>query len=112
MEVGDRILAVYSIWNGENRSFVRLTAPRPACLRPERQLSGYYGGAYRNVKADCSEFWYETYPEENTTVSETYFVTQSGEFHSAVPVIECLYAPHYRANGTSFALFRTKSPIL
>ena len=112
VEVGDRILAVYSIWNGENRSFVRLTAPRPACLRPERQLSGYYGGAYRNVKADCSEFWYETYPEENTTVSETYFVTQSGEFHSAVPVIECLYAPHYRANGTSFALFRTKSPIL
>ena len=112
VEVGDKILAVYSIWNGENRSFVKLSVPRPACLRPERQLSGYYGGAYRNVKTDCSEFWYESYPEENTTVTETFFVTQSGEFHSGVPVIECLYAPHYRANGTSFALFRAKSPEL
>ena len=112
VQVGDRILAVYSIWNAENRSFVRLTAPRPACLRPENQLSGYAGRAYRNVKADCSEFWYETYPEENTSVTETFFVTQSGEFHSGVPVIECLYAPHYRANGTSFALFRSNSPEL
>ena len=114
LRVGDRVTATYSIWNEENRSFVRLTAPRPAAFRPVDQLSGRYGWfarpisitgwvsfspqGYRSVLADRTEFWFDTYPEEKTRFSEEFFVTQEGTFQCPVPVIESLYAPHYRAN--------------
>ena len=114
LHVGDKIVATYRIWNEENRSFVRLTAPRPAALRPVNQLSGRYGWfarpisitgwvsfspqGYRSVLADRTEFWFDSYPEENTSFTEEFFVTQEGTFQSPVPVIESLYAPHYRAN--------------
>ncbi|NLZ18821.1 MAG: hypothetical protein GXY24_00915 [Bacteroidales bacterium] len=114
LHVGDKVVATYSIWNEENRSFVRLTAPRPAAFRPVEQLSGPYGWrlrpisitgwmsfspqGYRSVLADRTEYWFDSYPEENTTVTEEYFVTQEGSFQCPVPVIESLYAPHYRAN--------------
>ena len=114
LHVGDKIIATYAIWNEENRSFVRLTAPRPAAFRPVQQLSGRYGWfgrpisitgwvafspqGYRSVLADRTEFWFDSYPEEKTSFSEEFFVTQEGTFQCPVPVIESLYAPHYRAN--------------
>lgn len=115
LHVGDKIIAEYSIHNDENRSFVRLVVPREASLRPSNQLSGTYGWwmsplrvngwysvvpqGYRNVKSAQTEYWFDSYPEENTTITEEFFVTQSGKFSAPVPVIESLYAPHYRANG-------------
>ena len=53
---------------------------------------------YRNVKTDCTEYFFDVYPEEKTTVSEEFFVTQDGTFSAPVVTIESLYAPHYRAN--------------
>ena len=109
--VGDKIIAEYHIWNQENRSFVRVDAFREATLRPVEQLSGHTGWGwwrgrgltyapqgYRNVKADRTEYYFDTFPEENTTISEEFFVTQAGTFTAPVITIESLYAPHYRAN--------------
>ena len=109
--VGDKIIAEYHIWNQENRSFVRVDAFREAALRPVQQLSGHTGWGwwrgrgltyapqgYRNVKADRTEYYFDTFPEENVTISEEFFVTQAGTFTSPVLTIESLYAPHYRAN--------------
>ena len=116
VKVGDKIEVKYKIWNGENRSFVRLTASREASLSPVRQLSGPVGGGflrplgtgrgwgftpygYRQVKASATEFYFDSYPEEDTVLSEEFFVTQAGRFVAPVAVIESLYAPHYRANS-------------
>lgn len=114
LRIGDRITAKYLIWNGENRSFVKLTAPRCAALRPVEQRSGLYGWqprplsvrgrvsftpqGYRSVLADRTEYWFDSCPEENTAVTEEFFVTQEGRFQSPAVEIESLYAPHYRAN--------------
>lgn len=99
VHVGDKIVALYRIWSAQNRSFVRLTAPREATLRPVVQTSGYSGaGGYRNVMAGASEYFREYFPEETTVIREEFFVTQEGRFAAPVPVIESLYAPHYRAN--------------
>lgn len=116
VEVGDKIRVEYAIWNAENRSFVKLTAGREASLRPVEQLSGYIGwgllrllrggyswsftpNGYRNVKASATEYYFDSYPEENTVLVEEFFVTQAGSFVAPVTVIESLYAPHYRANS-------------
>ena len=94
---------------------MKLSAPREALFRPVNQLSGHYGwwlsplrytGAwsftpqgYRDVKTDRTDYYFDVYPEEKTTVSEEFFVTQEGVFSAPVVTIESLYAPHYRANG-------------
>ena len=52
-----------------------------------------------NVKVEKSEYYFDTFPEESTTIIEEFFVTQSGAFMAPVVEIECLYSPHYRANG-------------
>ena len=115
VKVGDKIRIVYKIWNGENRSFVKLTAGREASLNPVQQLSGHIGygfirplrsgfvwgftpQGYRNVKASATEYYFDSYPEEKTELSEEFFVTRAGSFQAPVTVIESLYAPHYRAN--------------
>ena len=108
---GDKIITEYRIWNQENRSFVKLNAPREAAFRPVQQLSGRVGWwyapigsyavspqGYRNVKADRTEYFFDVYPEENTKVTEEFFITQEGTFTAPVVTIESLYAPHYRAN--------------
>ena len=109
--VGDKIIAEYRIWNQENRSFVKVDAFREAALRPVQQLSGHTGWGwfnlrrltftpqgYRNVKADRTEYYFDSFPEENTTLTEEFFVTQAGTFTAPVLTVESLYAPHYRAN--------------
>ena len=109
VKVGDKIRVEYQIWNGENRSFVKLDAAREAALRPVQQLSGHIGWSfrnftpqgYRNVKADRTEYFFDSYPEEKTTITEEFFVTQAGAFVAPVVTIESLYAPHYRANSAS-----------
>ena len=124
LHVGDKILATYLIWNEENRSFVRLSAPRPAAFRPVEQRSGSLGWSgrpisitgwvsfspqgYRSVLADRTEFWFDSYPEEHTRLFEEFFVTQEGTFQSPVLEIESLYAPHYRANDAGHPAITVK----
>ena len=114
---GDRVRAVYTVQNAENRSFIRLTAPREASLIPVDQLSGIYTLSfapltvdgwyrvspcgYRDVKPDRTVFYFDTYPEGRTTVTEDFFVTQTGTFQVPATEIESLYAPHYRANAAA-----------
>lgn len=98
LHIGDRITAEYCIRSQENRSFVRLTAFRPASLRPVNQLSFCYGSLYTDVKADRTEYWYDVFPEENITVREDFFMSQDGSFQSPAITVESIYAPHYRAN--------------
>lgn len=115
VNVGDKIVAEYVIHNDENRSFVKLSAPREAAFRPANQFSGRYGWwlsplriadwysftpqGYRNVKSALTEYYFDSYPEENTVITEEFFVTQTGTFSAPVVTIESLYAPHYRANA-------------
>ncbi len=123
LEVGEKISAKYSVWSGENRSFVRLDVPRPAAFSPVRQLSGWSGGwfrpfaagaftlspsAYREVRADRTLYWFDVFPEENSVISEEFFVTQEGVFSSAAPQIESVYASHYRANSSCHKPFAVR----
>ena len=124
LAVGDKIIAEYRISSEENRSFVRLSAPREASFRPVDQLSRNYGWwlgvirldgsfsitpqGYRNVKSDRTEYYFDVYPEDKTVIREEFFVTQEGTFKAPVVTIESLYAPHYRANDGFRSSVRTK----
>lgn len=119
LSVGDKVIAVCSIWSAENRSYVKITVPSSASLRPVDQLSSvvygfarpvmmHYGMSvpvypqgYREVRTGEIVHYYDIYPEENTSIEEEYIVTQEGTFSEPAAKIECLYAPYYRANAGS-----------
>ena len=125
LEVGERIQAEYRIWSGENRSFVRLVSPYYAAVRPVSQLSGRTGGwfrpvsfagnsalniipcGYREVKSDRTVYYFDVCPEENTVFTEEFHVTQSGTFTAPAVTVECMYSPHYRANGAASGQLET-----
>ena len=96
--IGDRVRISWTVSSEENRSFVKLTLPHTAGLIPVNQISGFDRGAYRSVLADRTELWFEVFPEEQTVISEEYYAVRSGSFQSPATSVECLYAPHYRAN--------------
>lgn len=97
LKVGDRVRLVTKVSSDDMRSFVQLTVPRPANLLPVDQRSSSFWGGWYSVRADRTEYWFETCHEMMTLVEDCY-VTAQGSFHSASKSIECLYAPHYRAN--------------
>ena len=99
LKIGDKLRLEWQLRSDENRSFVKVSLPFPAGLQPVDQTSGYRWGYYRSVLKDRIEYWYEAYPEEKISVSEEFYAVRAGEFQSAIPVLECLYAPHYRANS-------------
>lgn len=121
LSVGQKVTIRYSIHSDENRSLVHISTPYNACLRPVRQLSGSTGyltgewrinsalsgfrawwvtpAGYREVHEDAVDWWFDVYPEEDTTIEDEFYVTQAGIFTAPVCGIESLYAPHYRANS-------------
>lgn len=120
LHVGQKVIARYSISSSENRSLVHIRTPYNACLRPVRQLSGSTGyqfsswrinaalngfsawwvtpQGYREVHENAVDWWFDVYPEENTAIDDTFYVSQEGVFTAPVCEIESLYAPQYRAN--------------
>ena len=108
LSAGEKITARYEITSEENRSFVRLCVPRFAALRPVDQVSGCgwwipevrssSHPAYRNVRSDRTIYYFDIFAEGTTVIEEEFFVSQAGIFSSAIPEVECSYAPHYRAN--------------
>lgn len=105
LHVGDEIVVTYSIHNTENRSFVQMRAMRPACFYPcdERSYYTWYGW-YREVKPSETNYYWELLPEEDISVSESFYVQQEGTFNSGLIEIECLYANEYRGHTNAITV--------
>lgn len=115
LHVGETIRAVYAVKSKENRSYILLTLPREACFTPTDPLSGpcvirftpavrkgWYArvpDAYRSVKPDRSEVYFDVFPEGEILLQETWYVTQSGVYVAPPAELRCDYAPHYRATA-------------
>ena len=99
LKVGDKITVYYDIDNSENRSFVQMRAMRPASFYPVDERSYFsWRGFYREVKPSETNYYWELLPEEKTTVTEEFYVTQEGVFNTGLVEIECLYAKEYRGH--------------
>ena len=102
LNAGDQIIARYTLKNSENRSFVQMTAMRPAAFYPKDELSFYnWNGFYRDVRESETRYYWELLPEETTTIEERFFVSQEGTFTSGIAQVECMYAKEYRGHTES-----------
>ena len=102
LRVGDKVEVHYDIYNTENRSFVQMVASRPACFYPADERSWGSNWFYCERKSDRTIFYFQTLAEENTSLKESFYVTQEGTFNTALVEIESLYAPEYRGHTGAF----------
>ena len=104
LRVGDKIEVRYDIYNTENRSFVEMVASRPACFYPKDERSWGSGWFYCERREDRTIYYFQTLAEEDTRLSEIFYVTHEGTFNSALVTIESLYAPEYRGHTGAFLI--------
>ena len=69
--------------------------------RPSMSLGLFPTEIHSYWDAFRTAFFGAAIPEEKTTLTEEFFVTQAGAFVAPVVTIESLYAPHYRANSAA-----------
>lgn len=102
IEKGDVIVCRYVIDNDQARSFVRLSAMKPACFAATDIRSGYAYSwrtsfpAYRDIQESHTDYYVDYLPEGVSELTEEFFVTVSGTFSAGNVEIVSLYAPQYR----------------
>ncbi|MCF0164347.1 MAG: hypothetical protein HUJ92_03620 [Bacteroidales bacterium] len=101
---GDKVTMNLEVYSDENRSFVEMTAMRPACLYPVDERSYPMWTSYFEQKASCSKYYFQTLAEEDTHYSQDFYVTQDGIFNSGTVTIESTYAPEYRGHTGAYKI--------
>lgn len=105
LKVGDKLRIRHIVAADRDMDFVRVTAQHPACLEPQRQLSGYQWmgarGGYLSVRdSNCSMF-FDWLTRGTTTVDVEYFVSRAGTYQVGVSTVECAYAKQFGAHTDS-----------
>lgn len=103
LKAGDLVRARYTITASRDFDYVSLADPRPACLEPVAQRSGY---AYRNsewyyfVVRDASQaFFFEHLAKGRHTVTCDFRVDRDGKYLAAPATVQCLYSPEFAAHS-------------
>ena len=83
--------------------FVHVSDPRPAAFEPVNQGERHRwqrGLSWTEQTLDAStEFFFRHFPKGTFAVEYDVFATQTGEFTTGVPEVECMYAPEWRGHG-------------
>lgn len=107
--IGDRMRVVIKVHADRDCDFVRITDHRPACLMPASQLSGYDWrlGCYVRPMDEQTDYYFETLPKGDYTLSTDYILDRSGNYHAGAVKAECEYNPAFTARryeATSIAV--------
>lgn len=95
--VGDRIQVRLTITLQQDMDFVYVQDRRAACMEPVQQLSGYHDGAWR-VQKDCAtNHFFQRLAKGTHTIVTEYFLDRSGTYQMGSCVVQCAYAPEFKA---------------
>lgn len=103
LKAGDLVRARYTITAARDFDYVSLADPRPACLEPVAQRSGYAyrsGEWYYFVVRDASQaFFFEHLAKGRHTVTCDFRVDRDGKYLAAPATVQCLYSPEFAAHS-------------
>lgn len=109
LRIGQRVRVVLTLTASRDVDYVAVVDPRPACLRPEQQLSGtaWADGTlfYREVDTDATRFFINRLRRGTTIITYDAFVDMEGNYSAAPASAQSLYAPMVSA-GTSGTMLR------
>jgi hypothetical protein len=97
LQKGDLIRIRYELTADRDYDFVCLKEGRPACCEPVRALSGYDGlsGCYLAVGDASTQYFFEQLRKGKHVLETQMRADRSGSFSSAVPTVQCVYAPEF-----------------
>ena len=101
--MGERITVRVTVSSDRDLDFVHVTDPRPAAFEPVNvgeQYRWQRGLSWTEQTLDTStEIFFLRFPRGTFAVEYDVFSTQTGEFTTGIPEVECLYAPEWRGHG-------------
>lgn len=101
LQVGSRVKVRIIIEADRDYDFVQVIDRRAACLEPVGQLSGYHNGAYCTPKDYSTNYYFNRLSKGRHVLETEYYVDRPGTYESGTCVVECAYAPEFRAVGAS-----------
>lgn len=103
LHVGDRLRIVLTLSCDRNLEYVEMKNFRAACLEPVTTASGWSWsrgfGYYVAVNNSHDAVYIDRLDKGKYTIESTYYVTNPGTFTLAPAVLQCLYAPEFRATS-------------
>jgi len=109
--LGERITVRVTVTSDRDLDFVHVTDPRPASFEPVNENKRYFSmrGLYwvehpryvrwsQDIRDASTEFFFRHFPKGSFAVEYDVFATQTGEFTTGIPEVECLYAPEWRGH--------------
>ncbi|MBQ6068098.1 MAG: hypothetical protein IJK84_01225 [Bacteroidales bacterium] len=102
LHVGDRFRIRLFVSCDRNLEYVELKAFRAACLEPVSTASGWVWGLphyYVAVNNSHEAIYIDRLEKGKYTIDADYYVTNPGAFTLAPSVLQCLYAPEFRATS-------------
>lgn len=105
-QLGERITVRVTVTSDRDLDFVHVTDPRPAAFEPVSQGERYrwecYGVSWTEQFLDAStEIFFSQFSKGTFAVEYDVFATQTGEFTTGVPEVECTYAPEWRGRSAT-----------
>ena len=103
VSVGDRLRVRLNVSCDRNLEYVELKEFRAACLEPVSTASGWVWGwglsYYVAVNNSHNAVYIDRMEKGKYTIDADYYVTNPGSFTLAPSVLQCLYAPEFRATS-------------
>ena len=109
--LGERITVRVTVTSDRDLDFVHVTDPRPATFEPTNENKRYFSmrDLYwvehpryvrwsQDIRDASTEFFFRHFPKGTFAVEYDVFATQTGEFTTGIPEVECLYAPEWRGH--------------
>ncbi len=103
VNVGDKLEVILTVENEQDLDFVMVKDERPACLEPQKEISGYKwrnGCSFYQIITDTDiRFFFDRLYKGNYNLSYTLFVQAKGVYSSGISTAECMYSPSFRCNS-------------
>jgi hypothetical protein len=102
LKIGDRIKIRITIEAQRDYDFVQVIDRRAACMEPVSQLSGYQyalggDGAYCTPKDYTTNYYFDRLSKGKHVIETEYYIDRAGTYETGTCVVECAYAPAFRA---------------
>ena len=104
LKVGSRVRVRITIELERDLDFLQLEDRRAACMEPVNQLSGYHNGAYCSPKDNSTNYYFGGLPKGKHVVETEYYIDRAGRYETGLCIVQCAYAPEYRATAPSQTL--------
>ena len=104
----------YTINSSRDFDYVSLTDPRPACLEPDVQTSGYTCNNgewfYLAVRDASQALFFEKMEKGKHIVTLDFHADRKGTYLATPASVQCLYSPEFsgRSNGRTINVKQNK----